>query len=155
MRDKPLVRLELRRAHLRGLLAALALAVAPAELGSETVTLTTTYPAPFGVYTQIITTGRKAGQPLDTTLNRDGGNTILAAGGGSVGIGVPSPSRTLDVAGGAKFTGSVRVGAPAVADDAATKAYVDQAIANFAAQIGFVPSGGAPPQGQGQGQGGQ
>ncbi len=62
--------------------AAIALAVAP-ELDSESVTLSTYYPAPSGVYTRMITTS-------DTYLARDGGN---------VGIGTAQPSAKLDVRG--------------------------------------------------------
>ncbi len=46
--------------------AAAVMLSAVAELGSESVTLTTYYPAPSGVYTKMITTG-------DTHLARDGG----------------------------------------------------------------------------------
>jgi len=64
-------------------LAGLLLAVAAGELATESVTLTTYYPAPSGVYTQMITTG----------------NTYLARDGGSVGVGTtsPDPSAILDV----------------------------------------------------------
>jgi hypothetical protein len=68
---------------LRGLLAAaMLLAVAP-DLASENVTLTTYYPAPSGVYTQMITTG----------------NTFLARDSGNVGVGMAAPVYKLDVAG--------------------------------------------------------
>ncbi|MBI5630736.1 MAG: hypothetical protein HY921_07625 [Elusimicrobia bacterium] len=53
------------------------------ELGSESVTLTTYYPAPSGVYAQMITTN----------------NTFLARDGGSVGVGTASPAQKLDVSG--------------------------------------------------------
>jgi hypothetical protein len=53
------------------------------ELGSESVTLTTYYPAPSGVYTNMITTS-------DTYLARDGGR---------VGIGLSAPGSILDVQG--------------------------------------------------------
>jgi hypothetical protein len=49
----------------KGLLALALLSVLAQELSSETVTLTTYYPAPSGVYTQMITTG-------NTFLARDG-----------------------------------------------------------------------------------
>lgn len=64
-----------------GLVAAI-LACPVAELGSETVTLTTYYPAPSGVYTRMITTN-------DTFLARDGGRvgigTTNAAAGSNGG----------------------------------------------------------------------
>lgn len=53
------------------LVAALLVLVVP-ELGSESVTLTTYYPAPSGVYTQMITTG-------DTYLARDSGKVAIGA----------------------------------------------------------------------------
>ena len=53
-------------------------------LGSESVILTTYYPAPSGIYAQMITTGQ----------------TFLARDGGSVGIGTASPQAMLDVRGG-------------------------------------------------------
>lgn len=53
------------------------------ELDSESVTLSTYYPAPSGVYTNMITTG----------------NTYLARDGGNVGIGTTSPTSKLHVNG--------------------------------------------------------
>ncbi len=67
--------------------AAAVIFCAVAELESESVTLSTYYPAPSGVYTQMITTG----------------NTWLARDGGKVGIGVLMPATTLDVNGSAQF----------------------------------------------------
>lgn len=64
------------------LVAAMMLAGA-GELSSESVTLTTYYPAPSGVYTNMITTS----------------NTYLARDGGNVGIGTTSPAQKLHVAG--------------------------------------------------------
>lgn len=58
------------------------------ELGSENVTLTTYYPAPSGIYAQMITTG-------NTYLARDPG--------GSVGIGTTSPASMLSVSGGVQI----------------------------------------------------
>ena len=59
---------------------------AVAELESESVTLSTYYPAPSGVYTNMITTG-------NTFLARDAA--------GNVGIGTTSPAAKLAVVGGA------------------------------------------------------
>ncbi len=56
------------------------------ELDSESVTLSTYYPAPSGVYTNMITTG-------NTTLARDG------AGATRVGIGTSAPAVKLHVVG--------------------------------------------------------
>ncbi len=70
------------------------LLAAAAELGSESFTMSTTYPAPSGIYNQMITTGP----------------TYLARNGGSVGIGTTSPGATLDVAGSVNTSGNVTVG---------------------------------------------
>src|SRR5262249_40585990 len=59
------------------------------ELSSESVTLTTYYPAPSGVYSQMITTT----------------NTFLARDGGNVGIGTSSPSTLLQVGKGSAAGG--------------------------------------------------
>ena len=73
----------------QGVLAALLLSTLARELSSESVTLTTYYPAPSGVYTQMVTTG----------------NTYLARDGGKVAIGTTAPGATLSVIGpsGAAF----------------------------------------------------
>jgi len=60
--------------------AALLVTLAP-ELGSENVTLSTSYPVPSGVYTQMFTVG----------------NTYLATTRGSVGIGTTSPTSKLTI----------------------------------------------------------
>ena len=60
----------------RGLLVIAMLLATAGDLASENVTLTTYYPAPSGVYTQMITTQ----------------NTYLARDGGSVGVGTASPA---------------------------------------------------------------
>ena len=72
------------RALVFGLAAVMLLAVTD-ELGSESVTLTTYYPAPSGVYTQMITTG----------------NTYLATQTGNVGVATTAPGYRLTVANGA------------------------------------------------------
>jgi hypothetical protein len=68
---------------------ALLLFAAAGKLSSESVTLTTYYPAPSGVYTQMVTTG----------------NTYLARDGGTVAIGTTAPGAKLSVTGpaGAAF----------------------------------------------------
>lgn len=55
--------------------------------GSETLTLTTYYPAPYGGYVALLTTGT------------GGVNTRLARDGGAVGIGAAAPTRKLSVDG--------------------------------------------------------
>ena len=77
----------------RFMTAALAVAVmlcAVPELDSESVTLSTYYPAPSGVYTNMITTG----------------NTFLARDGGNVGIGTVAPGAKLDIAGSLTASGA-------------------------------------------------
>ena len=81
----------------RAPLAAILLLAAVGDLNSESVTLSTYYPAPSGVYTQMITTGA-------TWLARDGGN---------VGIGTLTPGQKLSVVGNAYVSGLVGVGVPA------------------------------------------
>lgn len=64
--------------------AALALLVGLSEAAGESIHLTTYYPAPSGVYNQMITTN----------------NTWLARDGGRVGIGTPNPQAKLHISGG-------------------------------------------------------
>ena len=64
-------------------LAALCLGLMAMEVSPESITLDTYYPAPTGIYTNMVTTN-------NTTLARDGGN---------VGIGTSSPVAKLDVQG--------------------------------------------------------
>ena len=74
-------------------LLAMALVAAVAEeLGSETLTMTTTYPSPVGIYARLITTGGVAGGTAY--------NTLLSRDNGKVGIGTSSPATLLQVGGG-------------------------------------------------------
>ena len=75
------IRLELGRGLARVGLLALLLAGAATELGSESLVVTTYYPAPSGVYTELLVTGP----------------AILARDNGNVGIGTPTPGFKLDV----------------------------------------------------------
>ncbi|MDX6771004.1 MAG: hypothetical protein SF051_15845 [Elusimicrobiota bacterium] len=76
------------------------LAVSAERLYSEKLTLTTTYPAPSGMYTQLTTTAE----------------TVLARDGGFVGIGRRVPVAALDVNGGIRVGGVPDAGcAPATA----------------------------------------
>lgn len=77
------IRIEINRSQLKGTLALILLVWAATKLSSETMTLTTYYPAPVGVY-RFMTTTQK---------------TVLARDGGSVGIGTASPGYKLDVVG--------------------------------------------------------
>ncbi|MDA8242901.1 MAG: hypothetical protein M0025_02135 [Elusimicrobia bacterium] len=66
-----------------GLLAWLFVCWHPGFIGSETLTLTTYYPAPYGGYVSILTTSQ----------------TILARDGGNVGVGTGAPAAKLHVVG--------------------------------------------------------
>ena len=61
----------------------------PRVLNSETLTLTTYYPAPYGGYVSLLTTGK----------------TLLARDGGSVGVGMTNPGQKLDVTGNIRASG--------------------------------------------------
>lgn len=88
------VRLSLSPALFRGLMAWALLFALASELATETITLATYYPAPSGIYTQMITTG----------------NTFLARDGGGVGIGTTAPGLDkLLVNGDAAVTGAAKV----------------------------------------------
>lgn len=107
----------------------LLLCVAP-ELGSESVTLSTYYPAPSGVYTQMITTN----------------NTFLARDGGNVGIGNAAPTQKLDVTGSANVTGNIAVGGNA---DVTGNANItgNAAVTGSASVAGNVTIGGGAGRG--------
>lgn len=79
----------IRKHHLLIALGVFLICAHPELAGSETLALTTYYPAPYGGYVSILTTGQ-------TSLARDGGN---------VGIGLSNPSAKLEVAGEIKITG--------------------------------------------------
>lgn len=81
---------------LRWGLTALLLAYCAPELASESVTLNTYYPAPSGVYTQMITTA-------NTYLARDNGAST------KVGIGNTAPAYKLDVTGDGRYTSNLLV----------------------------------------------
>ena len=101
------VRLVVDRRAAKVILATVAVGTLAMRLSSETLTLTTTYPAPVGVYNQIVTTGNSGTLPADTTLARNAGNVILAPAGnanGRVGVGTNAPQAKLDVG------GTIRVG---------------------------------------------
>src|SRR3989338_6133209 len=61
----------------------------PQSATEETITITTYYPAPYGSYAELSTTG----------------NTYLATEGGRVGIGTMTPDAKLEVNGQVKITG--------------------------------------------------
>ena len=101
------VHLHLRydRKSLRPWLAAAFLLLTAGDLASESVSLSTYYPAPSGVYTQLIATSvsylaRDAGYvDVGTTAALPAG-TKMSVMGGSVGIGTTSPGNALQIVGG-------------------------------------------------------
>jgi hypothetical protein len=78
------IELSLTRRKALVLLALFFLCWRPGSLGSETLTMTTYYPAPYGGYARLLTTNQ----------------TLLARDAGNVGIGTNAPTAKLDVAGG-------------------------------------------------------
>jgi hypothetical protein len=107
--------------------------VAAGELASESVSLTTYYPAPSGVYAQMITTqntylardgggvaiGGAVPPAAGTKLAVTGGNVVMggnvviggnAAVDRNVGIGTRSPSASLDVVGSLRFENGAQNG---------------------------------------------
>lgn len=102
MPRKLVIRVEIDRRAAVLLLAAAAIGAFAIRLSSETLTLTTTYPAPVGVYNQVITTGDSGTIPANTVLARGAGNVILVPASnadGRVGVGVSAPLAKLDVGG--------------------------------------------------------
>lgn len=103
MKRKPIVvRIVVGRRAAAVVLAAVAVGTLALRLSSETLTMSTTYPAPVGVYNQIITTGNSGTVAADTTLARNAGNVLLAPPGnatGRVGVGTVVPLAKLDVGG--------------------------------------------------------
>jgi len=83
---------------IKAVLAIALLSVLALTISSETLTMTTTYPSPVGVYNYIITTGNAGAAPQ---------NTILARNAGRVGIGTSSPQAPLDVSGEIRSSGGI------------------------------------------------
>lgn len=87
----------------RAPLVAAMLLAAVGDLNSESVTLSTYYPAPSGVYTNMITTGH-------TYMARD--PLTVWPFESRVGIGTISPTQKLTVVGNANVTGFIGAGLP-------------------------------------------
>ncbi len=80
------IELRLTRKKVLAILSFLFIIWHPRFLGSETLTMTTYYPAPYGGYANLLTTGQ-------TLLARDGGNL-------GVGTGANTPTSKVDIRGG-------------------------------------------------------
>lgn len=96
------VRVDRRTAALA--LAGAILTGAALRLSSESLSLTTTYPSPLGIYARLIATGRGPSGPVDTLLSRDQGTVVIGQGAN------PSGAK-LHVSGDVWVTGRV-TGAP-------------------------------------------
>ena len=87
------IRIEINRRQLAWGLSALIVAGFAFNLMADTMTMTTYYPSPTGIYQRLTTTAR-------TILARDTGDVIMAQGGGKVGIGTTTaPQAKLDLSG--------------------------------------------------------
>ncbi|MBI3505210.1 MAG: hypothetical protein HY059_10230 [Proteobacteria bacterium] len=84
------IRLEVHRGQLKAALAAVLLLGGAMRLASESMTLTTYYPSPAGIYKNLTSTHQ----------------TVLARDGGNVGIGTSAPGATLEVKGTMKVLGA-------------------------------------------------
>lgn len=82
------IRISFGRKHALALLSAFFLCWHPGFIGSETLQLTTFYPAPYGGYVSLLTTGGTNAVPA---------NTILARDAGRLGIGTGAPDSKVDI----------------------------------------------------------
>lgn len=101
------IQFKITRLHVCAVLTAFFICFHPKLLGSETLTLTTYYPSPYGGYARLLTTDQ-------TLLARDGGAVAIGDVNnpsadmkltvyGNVGIGTDDPSERLEVDGIAKI----------------------------------------------------
>lgn len=87
-------------------LAVLSVTAFATDLSSESVVLSTYYPAPTGIYTQMITTG-------NTFLARDGGNVGVAlAGAATTKLEVGGNTNLLGAAPSASFAAGATLSSP-------------------------------------------
>ncbi len=129
--QRPFLTITIGKREARVLLAAALVAAVPYLLFSETLTLSTTYPSPAGIYKKLIATG-------EAILGRDGGNVALVPAsnaGGSVVIGGAAPTAKLSVAGGVSASGSIATGA-------GLSAVGDVATGGSVSAVGDVSAGG-------------
>jgi hypothetical protein len=138
-----IVRFDLKfseRAVRLALVGAMVLAAAP-ELASESVTLTTYYPAPSGVYTQIIGTSNSY-MARDTGILDVGtsaaqvGSTKLVVMNGPVGIGTTNPGA---VAGSAFAIDTAGTGGQGTAFDIASRSILRATAASRCSTAAATP----------------
>lgn len=111
MNDRTIL-IEVTRRRFQGALALLLMVLAVPELGSESATFSTSYPAPSGFYARIVTTGGSPARPRDTLLARDRGSVLI-------GMTSPGSAAKLGVAGGIHASDDVCV--PGVPKDICLK----------------------------------
>lgn len=119
------------RRQITVLLAFFLLAWHPGFLGSETLTLTTYYPAPYGGYVSVLTTNQ----------------TLLARDGGNVGVGTSSPGNKLQVQGTGNTSVDLRVNGRVMVGDGNNNGGIwlsqaaDGFVGNNGGNMGFWSSG--------------
>lgn len=125
------LKLSFDRRQITVLLSFFLLAWHPGFLGSETLTLTTYYPAPYGGYVSVLTTNQ----------------TLLARDGGNVGIGTPTPGNKLHVAGPGNTSVDIKTTGRIMTGDANNNGGVwlsqsaDGFVGNTGGNVGFWTNG--------------
>lgn len=134
------IRLKVSRNWLLPLLAALFLCWHPGFLGSETLQLTTYYPAPYGGYVSILTTGGTNANPVNTILVRD----VPAA---RLGVGINNPANKVQIFGVGSGTVDLAVNGRIMTGDANGNGGMwlssaqDGFVGNTGGNVGFWTSG--------------
>lgn len=123
--NRPLIRITIGLREAKCLMAAAVILAVPLWLSSESLTLSTTYPSPAGIYKKLISTG-------DTILGRDTGSVV---------IGAAAPTAKLTVGGSVSATGAVAAGG-AVTAGAGVSAAGDIASGGALSAVGGVAAGG-------------
>lgn len=149
------IRLEVPRLNARWALVALFMTLGTGDLASESVTLTTYYPAPSGVYTQMITTDNTwlardtagSGVSVGTTQTVQAGDKMIVMGG-NVGIGTTDPANMLQVTGTGNNSIDINVNGRIMTGDANNNGgvYVNNQAGAGALFVGDVtPGAGGVP----------
>ncbi len=127
-------------------LAAAALAGLCTNLASESISMTTTFPAPAVVYAQIVATGRSSAGAVDTTLGRNMGNVVLVPpsnAGGRVVVGAAATLAKLTVAGNVAVVDGTQGAGKVLTSDANGVARWDYPHFAGPQTPGPTPSGGS------------